>query len=81
MSDWLRALIALACVVIIAGGAYNAWNFYSERQAKAESERIYADGRKDCLSTLFQRGLMDKQRRCLADGYISQAEFSHAPAY
>ncbi len=39
MDGWLKILIASACAVIIAGGAFYAWSEWSahrERQARAE---------------------------------------------
>lgn len=39
MDGWLKGLVASACVVIIAGGAFYAWNEWSsarDRQARAE---------------------------------------------
>jgi len=39
MDSWLKALIATACIVIIAGGAWLAWG---ERQESVEREEIAA---------------------------------------
>lgn len=38
MGGWLKALIATACVVIIAGGAYLAWSEYSAHQEREAAE-------------------------------------------
>lgn len=34
MDNWLKGLIATACVVIIAGGAYFAWGVYGVKQER-----------------------------------------------
>jgi predicted negative regulator of RcsB-dependent stress response len=41
MDGWLKALVATACVVIIAGGAYAAWSGYRSSQA-ADAARVNA---------------------------------------
>ncbi|MEJ5020615.1 hypothetical protein WH297_12850 [Ochrobactrum vermis] len=55
MDNWLKVLVATACLVIIAGGGYFAWTQYGQYQARAayeqnaphrHCERVYADIRR-----------------------------------
>lgn len=39
MGGWLKALIAAACVVIVAGGAYFAWSEYQQGLGETERNR------------------------------------------
>jgi hypothetical protein len=39
MDGWLKGLVAAACVVVIAGGAYYAWSEYDRKQSAALSRQ------------------------------------------
>lgn len=40
MDGWLKALIAGACIVVIAGGAYYGWSEYRLAQARKDREAV-----------------------------------------
>ena len=40
MNGLLKLLVAIACIVVIAGGSYAGWREYQERSAVAEADRL-----------------------------------------
>ncbi len=42
MDGWLKGLVAAACIVVIAGGAYYALNEYERAQTRAAIQRAEA---------------------------------------
>lgn len=79
MDGWLKFLIATACVVIIAGGGYYAWNEYQQKVSAEESakERTMIGG---CNATLTREGSPAKALRdhCVANGYITREQAAKA---
>lgn len=80
MNNLLKLLIAAACIVIIAGGAYWGWSLYAA--TKAQSDRTkYAEQRALCISAIGQD---ESQLRtaslvnCAKDGWLSAPELSAA---
>jgi len=76
MGGWLKALIAAACLVVIAGGGYYAWSEYKagERQALL-SEKRACDQRLRDVGRLKTRS--DDQQfltRCVFRGYLTTSE-------
>lgn len=49
MDGWLKALVAAACAVVIAGGTWFAWGEWSEARAK----RKISDNREAARRELF----------------------------
>lgn len=45
MDNWLKGLIAAACIVVIVGGGYSAWGEYQHRQ-QAETSAQSRDDQK-----------------------------------
>ncbi|QIG68377.1 hypothetical protein EVB74_042 [Rhizobium phage RHph_Y3_56_1] len=77
MEGWLKGLIAGACIVVIAGGGYMAYDINQQRVMKA------ADKQEDTLRSGCQQALLDKSLRamrefCRSKGYITDDEFYRA---
>ncbi|MBX4906169.1 MULTISPECIES: hypothetical protein [Rhizobium] len=77
MDGWLKGLIACACVVVIAGGAYMAYDINQrrlQRLAAAEEETI----RGGCRQALLDKGMREMRLVCRDEGYITDDEFYRA---
>lgn len=84
MDGWMKALVATACVVVIAGGGYYAW---SEHAAKKERESL-ADRRASferCRSRMddINNGRLSADdvtvlSNCILNGHITQADLDRA---
>ncbi|WP_421579971.1 hypothetical protein [Shinella sp. M31] len=89
MDVWLKALVAAACVVIIAGGARYAWRDFaatqqgaqakvvSESPASAEVERSNSEDYLKCRNSLLSSALGEAKRLrdwCRQNDYISYDE-------
>lgn len=46
MDNWLKTLIAAACMVVIAGGGYYAWSKYQENQRSTSLSQNREDSRR-----------------------------------
>lgn len=77
MDNWLKGLVAAACVVVIAGGAYTLWEKKQQEAASAEAAANSAL-RTSCLETLKRANSADTERRhwCFQNGHISQREYN-----
>ncbi len=53
MDNWLKALVACACIVVITGGGYYAWGEYGAYQRKNADRQIATEQEslKQSLST------------------------------
>lgn len=60
MDGWLKALIATACIVVIAGGGYFAW---SEWDAKVTADRATA--------TRIERSAAERKRASLTPTFCN----------
>ncbi|WP_421439903.1 hypothetical protein [Agrobacterium tumefaciens] len=62
MDGWLKALVATACVVIIAGGGYYGWNEYRIAKVRAAiAERAKVDRlTKDYCNDIARRTIPEK---------------------
>ncbi len=89
MDGWLKALIAGACVVVIAGGGWAAWKEYrngkdaaSQRQnlqaaALSEAERQSSPDYIKCRDSLHSSALGEAKRLrdwCRQNGFITYDE-------
>lgn len=79
MDNGLKVLIAAACVVIIAGGAYLGWTRYQEAQVTA-AKTAQADKEAACRGTLTKAGapLQTLRDECRKAGLISDEEYYRA---
>ncbi len=75
----MKALIGLACLVVIGGGAYFGVTEYTSRQTDKDSaqEAAIISG---CQSALLRKNSSDKivSESCLRTGRITQKEFDAA---
>lgn len=84
MDGWLKTLVALACVVVIAGGGYYAWSEYSDAKVgKARTARAVAaqtcSARIDDITNGRLSG--DDQlviNDCIMQGLITSADLERA---
>lgn len=89
MDGWLKALVAAACLVIIAGGAWYTWKEVAvtrrssqvkeeNRSAvRAEVERTTSEDYLKCRNSLLSSGLGEAKRLrdwCRQHDYISYDE-------
>ncbi|TPM39382.1 hypothetical protein FJ951_27125 [Mesorhizobium sp. B2-2-3] len=79
----MKGLIAAACVVVIAGGAYFAWNDYRDRaEAKRLAEQRGQQMMCDTMLTELKSGKPTHDWRilhvagCIVDGYLNESDFS-----
>ncbi|PRA53823.1 hypothetical protein CQ062_13470 [Ochrobactrum sp. MYb68] len=79
MDNWLKVLIAAACVVIVAGSAYFGINEYRWQR---ERSRIVNDRTEmvACQGTLTKAGshLIQMREDCLKRGLITQEDYYRA---
>jgi len=89
MDGWLKALVAGACVVVIAGGGWMAWDQYAKTQAAAsqrqnlqaaalaEAERQSSPDYIKCGDSLHSSALGEAKRLrdwCRQKGFITYDE-------
>lgn len=83
MDGWLKALVAAACVVVIAGGGYFAWKENGAANAREVAQdmaicREYAGilaDLKDGKKVDTPPGLVDKATSCFSKYGIKPANF------
>ncbi|MDO3431193.1 hypothetical protein QWJ46_00700 [Rhizobium sp. CBN3] len=77
MDGWLKGLIASACIVVIAGGAYMAYDINQERSGRlaAAKEETMRGG---CRDALADKGMREMRMFCRDHGYITDDEFYRA---
>ncbi|RWX28960.1 hypothetical protein EHH54_31800 [Rhizobium leguminosarum] len=77
MEGWLKALIACACVVVIIGGGYMAFDIKQmKEQRTAATEEAAAQS--ECRQSLLNKDMRAMREYCLKKGYISDDEFYRA---
>lgn len=79
MDNGLKVLIAAACVVIIAAGAYFGWTQYREAQVTA-AQTANSDRQAACRGSLTKAGapLQALRDECRKAGLISDEEYYRA---
>lgn len=79
MDGWLKALVAAACVVVIAGGGWYALNEYRDHTTEEAAEKE-ATMRSGCRQSLLPEntGYAMLRDTCLKRGYITQTEYDSA---
>ncbi|MCB5201883.1 hypothetical protein LH464_05245 [Neorhizobium sp. T786] len=80
MDGWLKALIATACVVIIAGGGYYAWSQYrdAERRELLAEQRACTQRVRDIGNLKTRSDDQQALTRCIFRGFISTADLDDA---
>ncbi len=74
MDGWLKALIAVACIVVIAGGGYYGWTEWRTAQVKQESQSR-AQLRARCLAEIRRPDFSQETVTvCLLNGSLTQAD-------
>ncbi|MET3648027.1 hypothetical protein ABIC60_002667 [Phyllobacterium ifriqiyense] len=67
MDNWLKALIATACVVIIVGGGYYAYTQYGDYSSRTEQAKRLSDVEKSLYERVGAKvGEPDKVRNVCA---------------
>lgn len=82
MDNWLKALIAAACIVVIAGGSYYVWNDQQDRKRSTEAAewRAWSSICNQMLSE-FKSGQMSREWivanvvKCITDGHLTEKDF------
>ncbi len=69
MDDWLKALMAAACVVVIAGGGYFAWNENGAANAVAFADKEKTMPAVCALAEPEDSGLTAMREYCKEQGY------------
>ncbi|MBY5785325.1 hypothetical protein HFN62_16535 [Rhizobium leguminosarum] len=77
MDGWLKALIACACVVVIAGGAYMAYDINQKRSQRLAEEQE-TTSRSGCQQSLLDKNMRAMREFCRSKGYITDDEFYRA---
>ncbi|HEV7305208.1 hypothetical protein [Ensifer sp.] len=79
MDGWLKALVAAACVVVIAGGGWFAIGEY-RKSGEAEAAQKESTMRSGCRQSLSpeNKDYSLLRETCLNRGYITQSEFNAA---
>ena len=86
MENWLKALIAAACVVVIAAGSVYGWNEYQKALGRAEQRAEIETAKKAILNLSGAKvGTPESRRWCesvrsLARGKMRDNEFAHLHA-
>ncbi|MDX0498968.1 hypothetical protein GOC68_22230 [Sinorhizobium medicae] len=77
MDGWLKALVAGACIVVIAGGGYYAWTEYERasiaRLNEAARQRVAIESRAQELATEGCRPQVEELLRLHAERPIASA--------
>lgn len=79
MDGWLKALVAAACVVVIAGGGWFAWGEFRTGTVE-EDVRKEVTMKSGCRQSLLpeNKGYSLLRETCLQHGYITRSEFGSA---
>ncbi|MBB5535998.1 hypothetical protein [Rhizobium giardinii] len=69
MDDWLKALVAAACLVVIAGGGYFAWDESGAANAVAFADKEKTMPAVCALAEPEDSGLSAMREYCKEQGY------------
>ncbi|PSH68623.1 hypothetical protein CU102_12755 [Phyllobacterium brassicacearum] len=82
MDGWLKGLIAVACVVVIAGGGYYTWSEYSAKKERTLiNERRAASARCQSRMEAIMDGNLSADDQivisnCIVQGHITEADLN-----